>query len=172
MSREPSAGADKAAEAFRTISEVADVLDVPMHVLRFWEQKFPALKPMKRGGGRRFYRPEDVRLIVGLKHLLHAEGYTIKGVQKILREEGVEFVKALGDGSMASSGSDAATSGVQSAARGAGSPSGRSAARPASPIRAVPMMRDAIELAISELEECRAILRGEAPPVSVRVAQR
>jgi DNA-binding transcriptional MerR regulator len=86
----------KAAEAFRTISEVADTLDVPKHVLRFWELRFPQIKPMKRGGGRRYYRPTDVELLRGIRHLLHAEGYTIKGVQKILREHGIEQVKAAG----------------------------------------------------------------------------
>ena len=86
----------KAAEAFRTISEVADLLDVPKHVLRFWEAKFPQIRPMKRGGGRRYYRPEDMTLLCGIRHLLHAQGYTIKGVQKILREQGVEQVKVQG----------------------------------------------------------------------------
>lgn len=86
----------KAAEAFRTISEVATELDVPKHVLRFWEGKFPQIRPMKRGGGRRYYRPEDMELLRGIRHLLHAQGYTIKGVQKILREEGVDEVKVYG----------------------------------------------------------------------------
>lgn len=84
----------KSADAFRTISEVADELDVPKHVLRFWELRFPQIKPMKRGGGRRYYRPADVELLKGIRHLLHAEGYTIKGVQKILREHGVDGVKS------------------------------------------------------------------------------
>lgn len=83
----------KSVEAFRTIGEVADELDVPKHVLRFWEGKFPHIRPMKRGGGRRYYRPEDMELLRGIRHLLHAEGYTIKGVQKILREQGIEQVK-------------------------------------------------------------------------------
>ena len=83
----------KAADAFRTISEVADDLDVPKHVLRFWENRFPQIKPMKRGGGRRYYRPADLDLLRGIRHLLHNEGYTIKGVQKILREQGLEAVK-------------------------------------------------------------------------------
>jgi DNA-binding transcriptional MerR regulator len=86
----------KSIEAFRTISEVADDLDVPKHVLRFWEVKFPQIRPMKRGGGRRYYRPEDLVLLRGIQRLLHAEGYTIKGVQKILREHGVEQVKLQG----------------------------------------------------------------------------
>jgi DNA-binding transcriptional MerR regulator len=85
----------KILEAFRTIGEVADELNVPKHVLRFWEGKFPHIRPMKRGGGRRYYRPEDMELLRGIRHLLHAEGYTIKGVQKILREQGVDQVKAV-----------------------------------------------------------------------------
>jgi DNA-binding transcriptional MerR regulator len=83
---------DKAPEAFRTISEVADELEVPKHVLRFWEAKFAQLKPMKRGGGRRYYRPEDVALLRGIRFLLYNDGYTIRGVQKILREHGPRFV--------------------------------------------------------------------------------
>lgn len=88
---------DKAHDAFRTISEVAKELGVPKHVLRFWESKFPHIKPMKRGGGRRYYRPEDMQLLSGIRRLLHADGYTIKGVQKILREQGVEAVKKAGE---------------------------------------------------------------------------
>ena len=84
----------KALDAFRTISEVADELDVQKHVLRFWENKFPQVRPMKRGGGRRYYRPDDLDLLRGIRFLLHREGYTIKGVQKLLREHGVDFVKA------------------------------------------------------------------------------
>ncbi len=84
---------NKAADAFRTISEVADDLEVPKHVLRFWENRFPQVKPMKRGGGRRYYRPADLDLLRGIRHLLHNEGFTIKGVQKILREQGLETVK-------------------------------------------------------------------------------
>jgi DNA-binding transcriptional MerR regulator len=84
---------DKAPEAFRTISEVADEIDVPQHVLRFWESRFSQIRPMKRGGGRRFYRPEDVDLLRGVRHLLYGEGYTIRGVQRILREQGPAFVQ-------------------------------------------------------------------------------
>ena len=79
---------DKSPEAFRTISEVAEALAVPQHVLRFWESRFPQIKPMKRGGGRRYYRPDDVDLLRAIKRLLYDEGYTIKGVQKMLREQG------------------------------------------------------------------------------------
>jgi len=78
--------ASKSAEAFRTISEVADELEVPQHVLRFWESKFPQVKPLKRAGGRRYYRPDDVVLLRRIRQCLYDQGYTIKGVQKLLRE--------------------------------------------------------------------------------------
>jgi DNA-binding transcriptional MerR regulator len=86
---------DKSPDAFRTISEVADGLDVPQHVLRFWESRFPQIRPMKRAGGRRYYRPEDVDLLRGIRHLLYGDGYTIRGVQRILREQGPKFVQAV-----------------------------------------------------------------------------
>ena len=86
---------EKAPDAFRTISEVADELDIPQHVLRFWESRFPQIKPMKRAGGRRYYRPEDVDLLRGIKHLLYAEGYTIRGAQGILRDKGQKFVQTV-----------------------------------------------------------------------------
>jgi DNA-binding transcriptional MerR regulator len=86
---------DKAPDAFRTISEVAEDLDVPQHVLRFWESRFAQIKPMKRGGGRRYYRPDDVDLLRGIRHLLYGEGYTIRGVQRILREQGGRFVQSV-----------------------------------------------------------------------------
>jgi len=78
--------AGKSAAAFRTISEVSDELDVPQHVLRFWEGKFSQVRPLKRGGGRRYYRPEDIDLLRRIRDLLYSEGYTIKGVQRLLRE--------------------------------------------------------------------------------------
>ncbi len=86
---------NKAPDAFRTISEVADELDLPQHVLRFWESRFREIKPMKRGGGRRYYRPDDVELLRGIRHLLYGEGYTIRGVQRILREQGAKFVQVV-----------------------------------------------------------------------------
>ncbi|MBF9233973.1 MerR family transcriptional regulator [Microvirga alba] len=92
---------DKSPDAFRTISEVAEDLDLPQHVLRFWETRFAHIKPLKRGGGRRYYRPDDVDLLKGIRHLLYGEGYTIKGVQRILKEEGVRFVQAIGRGEQA-----------------------------------------------------------------------
>jgi DNA-binding transcriptional MerR regulator len=86
----------KAPLAFRTISEVSETLDVPQHVLRFWEGKFPQVKPMKRAGGRRYYRPDDIELLRGVRALLYSEGYTIKGVQKMLRESGARHVCEIG----------------------------------------------------------------------------
>ena len=86
----------KSQGAFRTISEVSDWLDTPAHVLRFWESKFTQIKPVKRAGGRRYYRPEDMALLGGIKTLLHDQGMTIKGVQKILRDNGNRHVMAFG----------------------------------------------------------------------------
>jgi len=86
---------NKAPDAFRTISEVADELDLPQHVLRFWESRFHEIKPMKRGGGRRYYRPADIDLLRGIRHLLYGEGYTIRGVQRILREQSAKFVQVV-----------------------------------------------------------------------------
>jgi DNA-binding transcriptional MerR regulator len=86
---------EKSPDAFRTISEVAELLETPAHVLRFWESRFPQIRPVKRAGGRRYYRPTDVALLTGIKHLLHNEGLTIRGVQKMLREQGVRHVAGL-----------------------------------------------------------------------------
>lgn len=91
----------KSSDAFRNIGEVADELGIPKHVLRFWEVKFPQIRPMKRGGGRRYYRPEDVELLRGIRVLLHEEGFTIRGVQKIFREQGADQVKASGEDELA-----------------------------------------------------------------------
>ena len=88
----------KGPEAFRTISEAADEISVPQHVLRFWETKFTFIKPMKRAGGRRFYRPGDIAVLRGVRRLLHDEGYTIKGVQKLHREHGVKHLVSAGEG--------------------------------------------------------------------------
>ncbi len=87
--------AKKSADAFRTISEVSEALDTPAHVLRFWESKFSQIKPVKRAGGRRYYRPDDIDLLSGIKMLLHEQGMTIKGAQKLLREKGIKHVAAL-----------------------------------------------------------------------------
>ncbi len=170
----------KAAEAFRTISEVADELDVQKHVLRFWEARFPQVRPMKRGGGRRYYRPEDMELLRGIRHLLHAEGYTIKGVQKILREQGIDHVKHHGRVPDQVAARGTAARGAQPDARAlpANVPAVGAASRGRSPVtvRRGAGARNgnsiehlaAIEAAIKELEQCRSILLetlGKGEPV-------
>ena len=175
----------KSAEAFRTISEVADDLGIPKHVLRFWEVKFAQIRPMKRGGGRRYYRPEDLELLKGIQHLLHREGYTIKGVQKILREQGVDGVKSRGRAMPREGAGDAVpapeapatTSGpVRAPASGAAtSAAGRTAAKAragalASSGRQEP--RKLIETAIGELEAVRAILKETPQATHQRRARR
>ena len=104
MSSAALACAQKSAEAFRTISEVAIELDVPQHVLRFWESRFVQIKPVKRAGGRRYYRPDDVDLLKGIRALLYSDGLTIRGVQKVLKERGLRHVADLGRGEMRASG--------------------------------------------------------------------
>ena len=147
----------KAADAFRTISEVADELDVQKHVLRFWENRFPQLKPMKRGGGRRYYRPTDLDLLRGIRHLLHNEGYTIKGVQKILREQGLEIVKVCwqpGNQLEAPATRDTATSKVaktRESRRGKGIAAQSTVVNKAAVIGKI----------VAELKACRAMLLGE-----------
>jgi DNA-binding transcriptional MerR regulator len=167
----------KSVEAFRTIGEVAEELDVPKHVLRFWEGKFPHIRPMKRGGGRRYYRPEDMELLRGIRHLLHAEGYTIKGVQKILRQHGVDEVKAAAAASAAMSaktdrsskprGKSAASASARSAAEKAtGSVHKPAAANDQSskPSQAA-SAKTIVAAAIRELEICRQLLiAGGAKP--------
>lgn len=92
---------NKGASAYRSISEASQESGLPAHVLRFWESKFSQIKPMKRAGGRRLYRPQDIQLIKGLRQLLYEEGYTIKGAQKYLKEHGVAHVSAMGGGELA-----------------------------------------------------------------------
>ena len=94
----PEQKSGKSRDAFRTISEVAEHLDLPQHVLRFWESKFAQIKPLKRGGNRRYHRPEDVTLLSAIKRLLHTEGYTIRGVQKLFKAQGVKATIALAMG--------------------------------------------------------------------------
>ena len=100
---------DKTNDAFRTIGEVAEALDLPQHVLRFWETKFIQIKPVKRAGGRRYYRPEDVQLVAAIRVLLYSEGYTIKGVQRILKEQGAKAVVAASAGASRSAGARSET---------------------------------------------------------------
>jgi DNA-binding transcriptional MerR regulator len=140
----------KSLDAFRTISEVSDDLGVPKHVLRFWESKFPQLRPMKRGGGRRYYRPEDMELLRGIHRLLHAQGYTIKGVQKILREQGVEAVKDQGDAAVASAPAPASAT-APPAKRGKKASS-----------RQLDQRIEVLRQVVAELEACRLRLTGKA----------
>ena len=102
----------KGPEAFRTISEAAEELNVPQHVLRFWETKFAFIRPMKRAGGRRFYRPQDIAVLKGVRRLLHDEGYTIKGVQRLHREQGLRRLVAAGQGGGAVQAQDAPSGAV------------------------------------------------------------
>lgn len=139
--------AAKSASAFRTISEVSDELDVPQHVLRFWETKFSHIKPMKRGGGRRYYRPEDVDLLRRIRDLLYTDGYTIKGVQRLLRQNGVKAVLAGRDDSASEEADDAATAEASPEAEPAAGKSALDA-----------NTRAALEGVLSELTALRALL--------------
>jgi DNA-binding transcriptional MerR regulator len=173
---------EKSSSAFRTISEVAAELDVPKHVLRFWEGKFPQLRPMKRGGGRRYYRPEDVDLLRGIRWLLYSDGYTIKGVQRILRDNGVKFVKhcwrdeagdvVQGDPEPSFQIPNLAAE-AASAARRTPRAGARATAQPASPPKAAaPVAMPALTFnqeqkkflkrLLDDLEGCHALLQGTA----------
>lgn len=154
----------KTAEAFRTISEVADELGVPKHVLRFWEGRFPQVRPMKRGGGRRYYRPEDLALLRGICHLLHAEGYTIKGVQKILREQGIDQVKQIGAQTKTDAAGQAPASkrSRRAAKPNSGLLGGTATLRSGSKGAKTPEERARILAVITQLEACRSILLGKA----------
>jgi DNA-binding transcriptional MerR regulator len=172
---------NKSAEAFRTIGEVADELGIPKHVLRFWEGRFPQIRPMKRGGGRRYYRPEDMELLRGIRALLHENGYTIRGVQKILREHGIEQVKsaairlsvvqASADGPVSSPrkrgrkplANSAATAPVPVQPLVSAAPAVDSGRQPAGMMSKVQVLA-----AIRELEIARAILSGK--PLNQRSA--
>lgn len=147
-------GTEKSASAFRTISEVANELKVPQHVLRFWESKFVQVRPMKRGGGRRYYRPEDIDLLRSIRELLYTDGYTIKGVQKLLREGGVKALAHRQNADGASPAMEPATqvrSEVVSAAQ--------AAPAPASDGSEVETLRAALVEILEELEGIRTRLR-------------
>ena len=125
----------KSASAFRTISEVAAELDLPQHVLRFWETKFSVIQPMKRGGGRRYYRPDDITLLRRIGGLLYTDGYTIKGVQKLLREGGGKLELAPAEQAPAPEAAPNAGGGDQA-------------------------LKGKLEGVVSELEDIRSLLRG------------
>jgi DNA-binding transcriptional MerR regulator len=129
----------KGPDAFRTISEAADSLGVPQHVLRFWETKFSFIRPMKRAGGRRFYRPQDIQILRGVQRLLHDEGYTIKGVQKLHRDQGLRRLIAL-------------------AGEGAGAVPAEVAGMPTGPL--TPLKRSRLAAVLNDLESAKAHLDG------------
>ncbi len=158
---------DKSPDAFRTISEVAEDLDLPQHVLRFWETRFTQIKPLKRGGGRRYYRPDDVALIMGLKSLLYGQGYTIKGVQRILKEQGVRHVQAIGRGQVTPAPAPAGEREAEAAAADAAAPMPPPASAPASPNKAPSAPREsaeALRAALTEIARARDALARALRP--------
>jgi len=159
----------KAADAFRTISEVADELEVPKHVLRFWENRFPQIKPMKRGGGRRYYRPADMDLLRGIRHLLHNEGYTIKGVQRILREKGLDAVKNSKQAGKSVTATSPPAPTAPQAVKGRKTRAGKVAPRKTTPTD----RKQLLALITSELLACRALLvGGQSEPASTPARSR
>jgi DNA-binding transcriptional MerR regulator len=183
---------EKSADAFRTISEVADDLDLPQHVLRFWETRFPQIRPLKRAGGRRYYRPADLRLLRMIRQLLYDEGYTIKGVQRLLKEHGarnlgptavpmpidladddgasvlVEDRGALDDGDPVATPRFSQQTTAYEHAEDALPPSVRAALESLPPIsdqtRWPSADRDALRQALATVEECRRILAALDTP--------
>ena len=145
---------EKASDALRTISEVSKTLDVPKHVLRFWEGKFPHISPMKRGGGRRYYRPEDVLLLKGIQCLLYLDGFTIRGVQQIFKREGVDYVKARGEAvplPQTTKAKKAATGREEGAALKKGK-------KPASSGDKIMLSKATVTRLLNEVKSCREIL--------------
>lgn len=161
----------KSPDAFRTISEVADDLDIPQHVLRFWETRFSQIKPLKRGGGRRYYRPDDVALLKGIRRLLYGEGYTIKGLQRILKEQGARHVQAIGRGApIGPQGGNGAGAAAQPGVAPVGAASGAFAGPLPEGMRSgasVPEGLDDLTLltaVLKELGECKRILGAALQP--------
>jgi DNA-binding transcriptional MerR regulator len=173
---------EKSPDAFRTISEAAEELDVPQHVLRFWETRFAQIKPMKRAGGRRYYRPNDLELLRGIRSLLYKEGYTIRGLQRILKEEGVAYVVGIGRGEIVARKRDADMDGVpqpgkaqiaprisKSAPRPGLAPLARPATVTAAPVAMVvhalsDNQADALKAALRDLGDARKLLDPSARP--------
>ena len=153
----------KAPHAFRTISEVADELHIPQHVLRFWETKFPQVKPLKRGGGRRYYRPDDIALLPRISDLLYIQGYTIKGVQRLLREGGGKLsddIPPATEAERAAAAAERAGQPDQPSLLPIESPAASAAPEPASSalLAENTRLRLLLQHALSELEEVRALL--------------
>jgi DNA-binding transcriptional MerR regulator len=160
---------EKSPDAFRTISEVAEELNVPQHVLRFWETKFTQIKPMKRAGGRRYYRPADVDLVRGIRTLLYGEGYTIRGVQRIFKEENAGYVVGVGRGDIKPRQGDAIREGAPLPGRATMAPrAGKAGAVTAkAPVRDEPpkvvhrlstAQSDALKAALKDLSDARKML--------------
>jgi DNA-binding transcriptional MerR regulator len=147
---------EKGPEAYRTIREVADSMDLPQHVLRFWETRFPQIRPLKRAGGRRYYRPEDIERLRLIRRLLYDEGYTIKGVQKLFKEQGVQ---ALSSAAQAHAGPSAEPAG---AAELAGSVKGAGVTDPASKLADDDLA--ALRAALAELIDAERILTQARSP--------
>ena len=142
---------DKSPDAFRTISEVAEDLGLPQHVLRFRETRFNQIRPLKRGGGRRYYRPDDIDLLKGIRQLLYGEGYTIRGVQRILKSEGVRFVQGVGRGEETVAAPDLESEAPEAADAQADVPATEA---PSLPPEAMQRLRGALD----ELRECERVL--------------
>jgi DNA-binding transcriptional MerR regulator len=151
---------DKAPDAFRTISEVAEELDIPQHVLRFWETRFSQIKPMKRSGGRRYYRPDDVDLLKGIRRLLYGEGYTIRGVQRILKEHGIKSVQAVADETSAVSFNaiDPDEDGILAPFAKGRAGAAQPAAAAAPPPRVAPADRERLQRVLQDLVAARQLL--------------
>ena len=160
----------KSEDAFRTISEVAEDLDIPQHVLRFWETRFAQIKPLKRGGGRRYYRPDDVALLKGIRRLLYGEGYTIKGMQRILKEQGPRHVQAIGRGAaigpQMQAGGGAATQAEagEATAPHHHQPQAEAGRLPPEPVPEGLDDMTLLQAVLAELGQCRAILQGALQP--------
>lgn len=160
---------DKAPEAFRTISEVAEQLDVPQHVLRFWETRFSQIRPMKRGGGRRYYRPADVDLLKGIRTLLYGEGYTIRGAQKILKDNGIAHVIGIGRGEVSV---DPVEETDKAARKSGAKPAAKAETAPAPPPQPAetkivheltPAQVDELRLALTDLAAAKRLLVPDQP---------
>jgi DNA-binding transcriptional MerR regulator len=161
---------DKTTEAFRTIGEVAEELDLPQHVLRFWETKFTQIRPVKRAGGRRYYRPDDVHLVAAIRVLLYSDGYTIKGVQRILKEQGSRAVISTSSGprSVGPTGVAAGEAKLDAPVRICRSPASPAAPLPGAPLasssapcgmtRLSTQDRHRLEAILAELTECARLL--------------
>lgn len=155
---------EKSPDAFRTISEAAEELTVPQHVLRFWETRFTQIKPMKRAGGRRYYRPADIELLKGIHTLLYSQGYTIRGVQRILKEEGGVYVVGIGKGEVMPRKGDAAREGAPPPGTAKVAPRfGKAATKPIGEAPKIihklsSAQSDALKAALKDLTDARKIL--------------